>query len=134
MLVALLLSGVLDLGDHHAVFLLVVEHFDDILGEDDRGVVFCRFGFEDGVGLGISLTDDDWDARLDDACLFRGDFGERVAKILCVFETDIGDDAQVWRYDVCAVEAATEPDFDDGDIDTDALEVVHRHGCRYLEK
>ena len=73
------------------------------------------------------MTDDNGLSVLDDPRLFQSDFFKCVAQELLVLKTDVGDDAQVGLNDVGAVEPATQPCLDDGNIDVAPCEVVKCH-------
>ena len=89
---------------------------------------------EDGLRFGLGLPYHYGDAILDDAGLLGGNLLQRVAEELRVVKADIGDDAQQRRDDVGAVETAAHANFDDGDVDLLAGEVVEGHADGHLEE
>ena len=82
---------------------------------------------EDGSCLGFCFADDDGNAFLDDATLFKGNLLQAVAQQLGVVERDVGDDADDWGDDVCAVQSATQSYLYNGDVHISLLEVFKRH-------
>ena len=68
----------------------------------------------------------------DDSRLLRGDFGDLVAEVLGVVDTDRGDDGHRCVDDVGGVPATAHPDLDDRDVDRRVGEGRERHPGDHL--
>jgi hypothetical protein len=66
--------------------------------------------------------------------LFAGDCGDGVAQIVLMVEGDIGQNRKDGVDDVGGIEAATETDFEDGDIDLLLGVIEEGEGGKDLEE
>ncbi len=103
------------------------------VGEGERSPALRSAGGEDGGAFRIALSDENGDARFDDACLLGGDLRYGGAEQVAVVEADVGDDAQGGPEDVRGVEPASQSGFYDGHLHSRLGEVAEGHCGRHLE-
>ncbi len=80
------------------------------------------------VRFGMLCGDHGWNFGLENSSFFAGDFGKGVAEEIFVVEVDAGDDGDGGLNDVGGIEAAAEPDFEDGEVDFFFCEILEGHG------
>lgn len=70
-----------------------------------------RSVFNDRQGFRPGRRSHDRDSRLDDACLFGGNFRQCIAEPLLMVERDVGDDTGERRHDVRRIQPSTQAGF-----------------------
>ena len=95
----------------------VAQRWGDVGGGVDAADMEGGGGEADGlVGFGELREGDEDTVFAEDAAFFRGNFGDGVAEVFLVVESDVGDDAEERGDDVGGVETATEAYFEDHDL------------------
>ena len=105
-----------------------------VVGKEDGGSHLGGFLLEDWTGFGMALPYHDGDSLLDDAGFLARDKGQGVAEKLGVVEAYVGDDAEVGRDDISAVETASHAHLDDSHIDLLGGEIVEGKPHGHLEE
>ena len=105
-----------------------------VVGKVDRSTHFGGLLLEDWTGFGIALPYHNGHAGFDDAGFLARDERQGVAEELRVVETYVGDDAEVGRDDIGAVETATHAHLDDSHINLLSGEIVEGKPHGHLEE
>ena len=84
-------------------------------------------------GFGLGHAGHDGHARFDNPRLFAGDQRQRIAQLPHVIEADAGDNGNFGSADIGRIQAAAQPDFQDGHVHLVAGKVQQRGGRGDLE-
>ena len=92
-------------------------------------------GFDDDAqGAGIVGGGEGWNAGLDDAGFFAGDFGQGLAQPLLVVQLHIGNDAGQRGDDIGGIQPPAQARFPDHQAALLLVEILQRHDRDGLEK
>ena len=91
-------------------------------------------GIKNRSCLWCGFSDDNRHIGLDDTGLLESNLFERGTQELRMVHPDVGDDRQDRGDDIGAVESATQPHFDDGDVHILVCKILEGHGCGHLEE